>query len=341
MREHFLKIIKNYISAYDQQFSGHELANLIRHEIPMTIYNNIRLKDGFICTGSPGQSTWAGCPWIAIFNSNITTSAQEGYYPVYIFRHDMSGFYLTLNQGVTNTKDSLITNKKVLLKETANYFRKEILEIPKNFKELEIDLRPNKLRSHLLSDKYEAGNIIAKFYDSSNLPSDEILIEDLNEILKIYNNLAENNVQRTIEDEKEVDKILASKLPEVEKKRLINARLGQGDFRKDVIAKEMKCRLTGVKNIDFLIASHIKPWCKSNRFEKLDGYNGLLLSPHVDRLFDRGWITFSNEGKVLIAKAAEEIIKTWNISVDNVGNFRPQQYEYLKYHRNNIFKDKI
>ena len=64
---------------------------------------------------------------------------------------------------------------------------------------------------------------------------------------------------------------------------------------------ESECRVTQTADKRFLIAGHIKPWRDSNNAEKIDGNNGLLFAPHVDRLFDKGWISFSDQGEILCA----------------------------------------
>ena len=89
-----------------------------------------------------------------------------------------------------------------------------------------------------------------------------------------------------------------------------------------------------------LTASHIKPWRASNNREKIDGNNGLLLSPHVDRLFDHGYISFTDLGEILVSpKLGNEVLRLWNINPnENVGAFRSEQCVYLKYHRDNLFK---
>jgi len=79
---------------------------------------------------------------------------------------------------------------------------------------------------------------------------------------------------------------------DLEKIQLTKSRRGQGIFKANVRLVEDHCRITGVSNIKHLRASHIKPWSASTNDEKLDGFNGLLLSPHVDHLFDRGFISF-------------------------------------------------
>lgn len=82
-----------------------------------------------------------------------------------------------------------------------------------------------------------------------------------------------------------------------QRSQVIQARIGQGLFRSRVAEIEPCCRVTGIYDERFLIASHIKPWSKSNNEERLDGNNGLLLAPHIDRLFDKGYLTFENAYK--------------------------------------------
>jgi putative restriction endonuclease len=128
-------------------------------------------------------------------------------------------------------------------------------------------------------------------------------------------------------------------LTHTEKEQLIKSRVGQGLFRINLEKIEKGCRVTGVTRKDLLIASHIKPWKVSSNEERLDGWNGLLLAPHVDKLFDRGWISFTNEGDILAAEdAIIEILKLWGIDHGkNVGRFSLQQCRYLGYHREHVF----
>jgi hypothetical protein len=126
----------------------------------------------------------------------------------------------------------------------------------------------------------------------------------------------------------------------LEKENLVKSRRGQGIFKTNVKMYEKQCRVTGLKDKTHLTASHIKPWRKSDNREKIDGNNGLLLSPHVDRLFDHGFISFSDSGDLLVSsKLNQDVLKFWNIDPDmNVGAFRPEQCVYLEYHRGNLFK---
>lgn len=134
--------------------------------------------------------------------------------------------------------------------------------------------------------------------------------------------------------------IKASPLEVTEKLQLSKARIGQGLFRSNLEAIEPACRVTGVSNKALLIASHIKPWSESDNAERLDGNNGLLLSPHIDKLFDRGWITFTDSGDLLCAEPSIELaLLQWGVELPlNVGLFDPKQAAYLAYHRDEIFR---
>lgn len=137
-----------------------------------------------------------------------------------------------------------------------------------------------------------------------------------------------------LDEDVEQQKVEMDSISSTDKEQLIKARKGQGLFKANVWKLEKGCRVTGINNISFLTASHIKPWCKSSNFERLDGNNGLLLSPHVDRLFDRGWISFSDGGDMLIKSGpVEEILTKWGIPIKNVGKFNGKQQNYLAYHR--------
>lgn len=91
-------------------------------------------------------------------------------------------------------------------------------------------------------------------------------------------------------------------LPETEQLEIRKSRIGQGRFRTDLILYwDRKCAVTGVTEIPILRASHIKPWRDSDNRERLDKYNGLLLAPNLDALFDAGRIAFDDDGRMLIS----------------------------------------
>jgi putative restriction endonuclease len=88
-----------------------------------------------------------------------------------------------------------------------------------------------------------------------------------------------------------------------------------------------------------LKASHINPWRDATDNERLDGSNGFLLSPHIDHLFDQGYLTFSPDQRLLVVpEVRDRLIDAWGIQTDvNVGPFTREQSAYLDYHRANVF----
>ena len=147
-----------------------------------------------------------------------------------------------------------------------------------------------------------------------------------------------------VEDDRHEREILNRGLAgPVEKIQLVKSRRGQGVFRDNVESREPKCRVTGVTNPRYLMASHIKPWRKSTDQEKIDGNNGLMLAPHVDFLFDRGFISFEDDGTLIVSNQIEDgVLDAWGIPNEmNVGAFSPKQSAYLKFHRENELKREI
>jgi hypothetical protein len=124
--------------------------------------------------------------------------------------------------------------------------------------------------------------------------------------------------------------------------QLVEARSKQTLFKRRLLTVEKKCRMTGIVDLRFLRASHIKPWSKCvEGGERVDGSNGLLLSPHADFLFDRGWITFEDDGSLVRSdQLPKDVIN--NIGLDltdgrKCGEFFNSQKIYLEYHRNSVF----
>jgi hypothetical protein len=124
------------------------------------------------------------------------------------------------------------------------------------------------------------------------------------------------------------------------KKQLIDARRGQGRFRESVLAQEPSCRVTRISASEHLRASHIKPWRLCTDAERLDGSNGLMLSPHVDHLFDRGYISFSGDGGLVISnKLDANVVGQWNLTLRSCPRpFSWLQDRYLAFHREQVFK---
>jgi len=139
----------------------------------------------------------------------------------------------------------------------------------------------------------------------------------------------------------EEQKIKKSEMGETQKKALVTARRGQGKFKENVFGIEKECRITHVTNPSHLIASHIKPWRESNNRERLHACNGLLLTPSMDHLFDRGFISFSDQGECLISPVADKSsLLKMGLNPEKpprVGGFNVDQKYFLDHHRKNLF----
>jgi len=117
------------------------------------------------------------------------------------------------------------------------------------------------------------------------------------------------------------------KIPETEREALIQARRGQGRFRANVQDVERACRVTKVQRLEHLVASHVKPW--------RDSFGG-------DHLFDKGFISFENNGDLILSPVADRTsMLRMGIAHDralNVGGFTDGQRRFLDYHRNNVLR---
>jgi putative restriction endonuclease len=143
-------------------------------------------------------------------------------------------------------------------------------------------------------------------------------------------------------EEAETKRILQTKtLAETTRKALIKARIGQGLFRRNVASIEHRCRVTGVTHAAHLFASHIKPWRESTNDERLNGENGLLLTPSIDHLFDRGFISFEDNGELVLSDVAhKESVKRMGVHTEHVvrvGKFSDGQKFFLAHHRRSVF----
>ena len=131
----------------------------------------------------------------------------------------------------------------------------------------------------------------------------------------------------------DVDDILQSDgLSPTEKSVLISARVGQGQFRQRLLEHWQGCAVTGYAMPAMLVASHIKPWRSATNSERLDPDNGLLLLANLDKAFDRGFISFADNGEIIIAPALERP-EVLGIRDGMRLNLRSQNIKYLQYHR--------
>lgn len=141
--------------------------------------------------------------------------------------------------------------------------------------------------------------------------------------------------QKKSKKEKQIIKIFNNKTIRV----LVDKRITQTFFRKNLIDKYGCCQICGMDIIGLLRASHSKPFKDCSIEEAMDVYNGLLLCPGHDGVYDRGYISFNDDGTIILSKYLSEENKTrFNITDDIKIGLEPEHSEYLEYHRNSVFR---
>jgi hypothetical protein len=186
LKEKLSEFVNGWAKATKEPFTGHPIANLFRQDLKADIENIVKQSfESFEIKASVGAGHWANIPWLSILNPVITSTTQDGIYPVYLFNADGSGFYLSLNQGTTNPTKNL--GKKKAEKQADDIKQKLLFQFPelKKWGIQNINLKAETV----LGKSYEKPNISAKFYDSSTIPDSDELITDLEELLKIYKDI--------------------------------------------------------------------------------------------------------------------------------------------------------
>ena len=128
----------------------------------------------------------------------------------------------------------------------------------------------------------------------------------------------------------------------VVRKEIAKAREGQVKYREELLAQCRFCPFTMIADERLLIASHIKPWAASTDYEKTDPYNGYILSPLYDKLFDKGFITFTQNLHVILSEFISPY--TWKqigLKNDTFIKALPmdeKRAEYLRFHHSSVFK---
>lgn len=129
-------------------------------------------------------------------------------------------------------------------------------------------------------------------------------------------------------------------LPATERAALIKARIGQSFFREQLLEYWKSCAVTGCGRSRLLFASHIKPWRVASGAERLDPFNGLLLTPNLDLAFDQGLISFDDHGQILLGEDLDpDSARALNITPDlRLRQIDPRHRGYLAWHRDNLFR---
>lgn len=200
MQKLLLNILENYKLAKLSNLTDHELAVYVRQQSADILANTISIdSEKYKVKASVGQGQWADVPWIAVFDKSITQSATEGYYIVYLFRADMSGVYLSLNQGWTYFKNRYKTKLgREKITQVSDVWKNELSSTLNDFSYEKINLK-NEGKMNSLVEGYELGHICGKFYSVEDMPSSEELGWDLQNLIGVYREIKGKLKQGSVE----------------------------------------------------------------------------------------------------------------------------------------------
>lgn len=195
--ERLSEAINSYGTVNKANFTGNETVKIITKDIPELITKHLDIDvQKFFVKGSGGNGQRAEVPWISIFMRDITKRASKGLYLVFLVKADLSGIYLSLNQGFTYFEDKYGKKKstRIRVKNIAMKIRNLLNTIPEDsLKYINLECIND------LGKGYEAGNIAAKYYSIDDMPSDRELINDIRDYITSYEELRGIIGNRTVE----------------------------------------------------------------------------------------------------------------------------------------------
>lgn len=184
-REAIQRIIAEYPGGREENLANHPLAEWIRRDVPQIFAEATPEFSDMTWVASPGQGRWADAPWIAAFDSLVTETAQEGYYPDLLFTRSLDGVFLSLNQGMAHLRQELGVEAKATLAHCAAIIRNRVSpDFQSRFNLNPIDLQPSGSTSRLAF--YEPGHAFGTHYRADAIPRNEDIVADIREMLRLY-----------------------------------------------------------------------------------------------------------------------------------------------------------
>ena len=181
-------IAKEYpIEKESLAFSGSKVGEIVKNQVPKRLEEILNDNDYYI-KGSIGNGRFASVPWIAIMDKKITKSTTKGIYIVFLFSEDGEKIYLTLNQGITYFDEKKYDRS--LVKKAS----KKIYETIQNPESKTVMIELNS--STKLGQGYEKTTISGFEYSVNNIPSENIIIDDLEKLIKDYKKLIDLYVEK-------------------------------------------------------------------------------------------------------------------------------------------------
>ena len=298
--------------------------DLVRN-LPQEISRFLNRSD-FSVVGSMGKGNRTSHPWISILNKHITISTQEGLYVVYLFKSDMSGFYLTLNQGITNFKNLFDKNMYIYARKAVKYFQDELVNFH-NFSTNRINLVS---KTNSLGYGYEQTTILSKFYSKDSLDEME-LKNDLTKMIGIYDYIYQhisqtsyNQVINSIVSNNNPYQINADKAS-----MLINETLtSESNYPRNMNKKLIKVKETGRKSPRFKKITQPQntkiDYIKKAAHDLLTGLEGeqLVIEYEKEKLINLGYEYLANKVKWIANQTDVAGYDILSYEIDNNQNIK-------------------
>lgn len=368
MNNKFKTFLDTYLDGEKYDNKDKEYHKILCHDIPEYIKTFVN-EEKYKIKGSCGASYKADVPWIGIFNKNITETAQKGIYIVYLFKADMSGFYLCLGQGVTNF-EKYGKDKTEYMVKVADYFKRKTDTEIFSKKGIELNSRTS------IGKEYGKVNILSKYYDKERIKEYDFK-QDLMQLVKIYEQIYNDmdglsydqiieNVMGAIEEDikaqdaiKLINKVLEDKsesdenscrllkeieIPKVNRKvykQLSNKRV----YKIDHIKKVKKDAKNGLSGEELVLAYEKEKMLKNNRNDLLEKIDWVS-SYDDNRGYDISSFEFDENGRehqiFIEVKTTEEGEKSsFFISSNEINTMKEKKEKYWIYRVSKVNKEPV
>jgi 5-methylcytosine-specific restriction protein A len=271
------KVLENYLRHKVEPYSAHPFQAVLRYEMPQAVRALVGDDTRYEIRGSPGLATWTHVPWTAILDQLVTDTPQRGFYPTFLFKNDMSGFYLTLNQGVTDIEANYKARASEVLQVRAAEYLAYLGRAPKGFQIGKISVGAPRESSPSL---YDFGNIFSKWYAKDSIPTDDVLTIDIHIMLTAYKELVEKVEPEPDLDEPQDDQLFPEVLYEEKKNRRLHRRAerNQGLVKAVKQALGYRCQACSISftefygplGQDYIEAHHLIPISEIKKNTKLN-----------------------------------------------------------------------
>ncbi len=182
------EILDHYLEAKGQKFAGHPVREILRNRLPASLKQAVLMDDRFLIRGSAGLTAWTHCPWIVIMDREVTKSPKRGLYVALLFRADMTGFYVSLDHGVADTRAIYKSKTAEVLERRTERLRRILEQPPEGFSFASPALKaPPKSDGAL----YPQATIVSKFHSSKDQIDNAAIVADVSSALEAYSVLIE------------------------------------------------------------------------------------------------------------------------------------------------------